>query len=71
MSLHAKLLERQDNPLRVGLIGAGKFGAMYIAQVLRTAGVHLAGIADVSPANAKENLRRTGWPVHALSLIHI
>ena len=65
MSLHAKLLERQDNPLRVGLIGAGKFGAMYIAQVLRTAGVHLVGIADVSPANAKENLRRTGWPVHA------
>jgi predicted homoserine dehydrogenase-like protein len=65
MSLHAKLLERQDNPLRIGLIGAGKFGAMYIAQVLRTPGVQLVGIADVSPANAKENLRRTGWPVDA------
>ncbi|MBA0088968.1 MAG: Gfo/Idh/MocA family oxidoreductase, partial [Acidobacteria bacterium Pan2503] len=65
MSLHAKLLERQHNPLRVGLIGAGKFGAMYIAQVQKTTGVHLVGIADVSPANAKENLRRTGWPVHA------
>src|ERR687891_2099453 len=65
MSLYAKLLERQDNPLRVGVIGAGKFGAMYIAQVPRTPGVHLVGVADLSPANAKENLRRTGWPPDA------
>ena len=61
MSLSAKLLARRDNPLRIGVIGAGKFGAMYIAQVPRTPGVHLVGIADLSPANAKENLRRTGW----------
>lgn len=61
MSLHGRLLERKDNPLRIGVIGAGKFGAMYIAQVPRTPGVHLVGIADLAPANAKENLRRTGW----------
>ena len=30
MNLYAKLKERQDKPLRVGLIGAGKFAAMYI-----------------------------------------
>ena len=65
MSLYGRLLERQDNPLRIGVIGAGKFGAMYIAQVPRTPGVHLVGIADLSPANAKENLRRTGWPPDA------
>ena len=70
MSLHAKLLERQDNPLRIGLIGAGKFAAMYIAQVRRTPGVHLAGIADLSPANAKENLRRTGWPLDAYACLY-
>src|SRR5262245_60506517 len=61
MSLYAKLLSRRDNPLRIGVIGAGKFGTMYIAQVPRTPGVHLAGIADLSPAGARENLRRTGW----------
>ena len=49
MNLYAKLLERKDKPLRIGLIGAGKFGAMYIAQVPKTPGVHLVGIADLSP----------------------
>jgi predicted homoserine dehydrogenase-like protein len=63
MNLYAELLEReaQAKPLRVGLIGAGKFGAMYLAQVPRTPGLHLAGIADLSPPNAKANLQRVGW----------
>ena len=67
MNLHAKLQEREalGKPLRIGVIGAGKFGAMYIAQVPRTPGVHLAGIADLSPANAKENLARVGWTPQA------
>jgi predicted homoserine dehydrogenase-like protein len=65
MNLYAKLLERKDHPLRIGVIGAGKFGTMYIAQVPRTPGVHLVGIADLSPAGAKENLGRTGWPPDA------
>src|SRR4030095_12518479 len=62
MNLHAKLLERKDKPLRIGVIGAGKFGAMYIAQVPRTPGVHLVGIADLSPDYARKNLERVGWP---------
>ena len=33
----------QGKPLRVGLIGAGKFGAMYLAQIPTTPGIHLAG----------------------------
>ena len=63
MNLHAKLLQReaQGKPLRLGVIGAGKFAAMYLAQVPRTPGVHLVGIADLNPANAKANLERTGW----------
>jgi len=63
MNLFTKLRERaaQGNPLRVGLIGAGKFGAMYLAQVPKTPGVHLCGIADLLPAAAKENLRKVGW----------
>ena len=63
MNLYAKLRERAaaNNPLRIGLIGAGKFGAMYLAQVPKTPGVHLVGIADLSPANARTNLERVGW----------
>jgi predicted homoserine dehydrogenase-like protein len=63
MNLYAKLQQRRDNPLRIGVIGAGKFGAMYIAQVPNTPGVHLAGIADLSPDNARRNLQRVGWDV--------
>ncbi len=63
MNLYAKLLKRQADgkPVRIGLIGAGKFGSMYLAQVPRTPGVHLVGIADLSPANAQANLARVGW----------
>jgi predicted homoserine dehydrogenase-like protein len=63
MNLHAKLNERAalGKPLRIGLIGAGKFGTMYLAQVHKTPGVHLVGIADLSPGNARGNLQRVGW----------
>ena len=63
MNLHAKLLERaaSQRPIRIGLIGAGKFGSMYLAQVPRTPGVHLVGIADLSPAGVQTNLARVGW----------
>ena len=63
MSLYAGLQKRaaEGRPLRVGLIGAGKFGAMYLAQVPKTPGVHLMAIADLSPANAIANLQRVGW----------
>ena len=63
MSLHAQLLQRatQGRPIRVGLIGAGKFGSMYLAQVPRTPGIHLAAIADLSVTGARANLIRVGW----------
>ena len=61
MNLYAKLLERREKPIRIGLIGAGKFAAMYIAQVPKTPGVHLVGIADIAPDYAKQNLDRVGW----------
>jgi len=67
VNLYAKLKQREQNPLRIGVIGAGKFGAMYIAQVPRTPGVHLVGIADSSPDNARENLKRVGWKAEAYS----
>lgn len=63
MSLHRQLQQRaaEGRPIRVGLIGAGKFGSMYLSQVPRTPGVHLVGIADLSPDAARANLARVGW----------
>jgi predicted homoserine dehydrogenase-like protein len=67
MNLHSMLRARaeQGKPLRIGLIGAGKFAAMYLAQVPNTPGVQLVGIADLSPANAQANLQRVGWKPEA------
>lgn len=60
MSLHRQLAAREQ-PIRVGLIGAGKFGSMYLAQIPRTPGVHLVAIADLNPEAACRNLERVGW----------
>src|SRR3990172_1008784 len=69
MNLYSMLQKREaaGKPLRVGLIGAGKFGAMYLAQVPKTPGIHLAGIADLSPTNARTNLERVGWAAETYS----
>ena len=64
MNLHRRLLEREaaGKPLRVGLIGAGKFGAMFLSQARRTLGLHVLGVADLAPDRAHETLTRVGWP---------
>lgn len=64
MSMFDKLraLQADGRPVRVGLIGAGKFGSMYLSQVPRTPGVHLVGVADLSPQRARAALQRVGWP---------
>ena len=49
-------------PLRVGLIGAGKFGTMFLSQARRVSGLHVLGVADLSLERAREALRRAGWP---------
>ena len=63
MSLHRMLMARaaEAKPLRIGVIGAGKFGSMYLSQIPTTPGIHLLGIADLSPPRARENLARLGW----------
>jgi predicted homoserine dehydrogenase-like protein len=73
MNLHRLLLRRAEaaNAVRVLLIGAGKFGSMYLAQARVTPGIHIAAIADLSPARAAESLRRTGWPDERFSAVSL
>ena len=63
MNLFRMLQQRaaDHKPLKVGLIGAGKFGAMYLAQARHTPGIHVVSIADLAPARTAESLKRTGW----------
>ncbi len=48
-------------PVRVALIGAGKFGSMFLSQVPTIAGLEVAVIADLDPDNARAACRSVGW----------
>jgi predicted homoserine dehydrogenase-like protein len=63
VNLHAMLAARAaaGKPVRVGLIGAGKFGSMFLAQVPSIAGLEVAVIADLDPDRAKAACRNVGW----------
>src|SRR5687768_961968 len=63
MNLSALLRKRFDTgrPVRVGLLGAGKFGSMFLAQVPTIVGLEVAVIADLDPDRAREACRTVGW----------
>lgn len=69
MNLHALLRSRaaEGNPVRVGVIGAGKFGAMFLAQARTTPGMHIMALADLSIERARAALRATGWSDERMS----
>ncbi len=59
-----RLLQKRSaagRPVRVGLIGAGKFGSMFLSQVPSTPGLEVAAIADLSPDRARAACRNVGW----------
>jgi predicted homoserine dehydrogenase-like protein len=63
VNLH-RMLEARDaerKPIRVVLIGAGKFGSMFLAQLRTTPGMHLVAVADLGPDRARAALQTTGW----------
>ncbi len=63
MNLHRLLQQRlaTGRPVRVGLIGAGKFGSMFLAQVPTTPGIEVVAIADLAPDRARAACRTVGW----------
>jgi predicted homoserine dehydrogenase-like protein len=48
-------------PVRVALIGAGKFGSMFLSQVPHTPGLEVPVIVDLDPQRAKDACRNVGW----------
>jgi predicted homoserine dehydrogenase-like protein len=58
------LLERQADgrPVTVGVVGAGKFGTMFLAQARTTDGMHVVAVADLNIPRARSQLKMASWP---------
>lgn len=63
MNLQPLLAARRDagRPVRCALIGAGKFGSMFLAQAPHIPGLEVAVIADLDPDRARQSCRTVGW----------
>ncbi len=62
MNLSRLLAEyAKDKPVRVGLIGAGKFGSMILAQAQHIEGIHILAVADLDIEKAQASFARVGW----------
>ena len=69
MSL-TQLLQKRVNdqgPVRIGLIGAGKFGSMFLSQVPTTPGLEVTVIADLDPQRAQDTCAAVGWEAERIS----
>ena len=63
MNLQSLLAARvhAGKPVRVGLVGAGKFGSMFLAQVPSIAGLEVVLICDRDVDRARAACRTVGW----------
>ena len=63
MNLHHLLNARRaaGSAVHVALIGAGKFGSMFLSQVPHTPGLEVPVIVDLDPERAREACRTVGW----------
>jgi len=52
--------ERAGKPIRVGIVGAGKFGSSVAHQVSRMPGLRLVALADLFPDKARDVFARNG-----------
>ena len=63
MYLYQSLVQRESagQPVRVGLVGAGKFGSMFLSQVPTTPALVVTAIADLDVDHARQQCRQVGW----------
>ena len=69
MNLHRLLNARHaaGKPVRVALIGAGKFGSMFLSQVPHTPGLEVSVIVDLDRDRAREACRTVGWDAERIA----
>jgi len=61
LSSLAMIRAEAGRPVRAALIGAGKFGSMFLAQAPHVAGLSVTHIIDLDPARARAACRTVGW----------
>lgn len=69
MNLYALLRDRAvaGEPIRVGVIGAGKFGTMFLAQARTTPGMHVVAVADLVESRVRRALSEAGFEEERVS----
>jgi len=73
MNLYALLKNRkkESGPIRIGVIGAGKFASMFLTQAANMSEFHVAAIADLDTSRAKDALLRTGWDMSRVTTSNV
>jgi len=72
MNLYRLLQTRHQagKPVRAVLIGAGKFGSMFLSQVPHVAGLEVPVIVDLDPQHAKDACKSVGWDEARIAACH-
>ena len=54
---------KAQKPVRVGLIGAGKFGSMILSQARHIEGISITAVADLDIQKTRDSFKRVGWDI--------
>ncbi len=73
MNLHALAAARAESagPIGIGLIGAGKFASMFLAQMPTMPGLQVVAIADLKRDAARDMLGHIGWSEERIAAVAI
>ena len=68
---HSILAQRaaENNPIRVGIIGTGKFGGGLVAQLSQMRGMEAVAIADINLEHARNAYTASGVPEDAIKVV--
>lgn len=69
LSMLAAARAEAGRPVRVALVGAGKFGSMFLSQVPTIPGLEVAAIADLDTEKARSACREVGWDAGRIAAV--